>query len=58
MRLLAVIYLLCPQRIMPGNDSNESSQADGPTDLDLASPLIEPFNDMKTSNEKILIRIF
>ncbi|MFI5406836.1 MAG: tRNA-intron lyase [Nitrososphaerales archaeon] len=36
----------------PGNDSNESSQADGPTDLDLASPLIEPFNDMKTSNEE------
>ena len=36
----------------PGNDSTESSQADGPTDLDLASPLTEPFNDMKTSNEE------
>ena len=36
----------------PGNDSTESSQADEPRDLDLASPLIEPFNDMKTSNEE------
>jgi len=36
----------------PGNDITESSQADGPRDLDLASPLTEPFNDMKTSNEE------
>lgn len=36
----------------PSNDSTESSQADGPRDLDLASPLTEPFNDMKTSNEE------
>jgi tRNA-intron endonuclease, archaea type len=36
----------------PGNDSTESSQADEPRDLDLTSPLTEPFNDMKTSNEE------